>query len=166
VVARLREVSVGGGLAGDVHARLTARLEEKHKALLAERAQLPKALARHAAEATKWVDSLSTLEGAAKRLVEEKLTAAEVEATGLKKRLAEVELALDAMKGEQLEAAWVAQALADLDAVWNALTATNRGRLLRALVGRVVVNEATGRVDVHLVHSGEAAATRREEVAA
>ncbi|SEU39134.1 hypothetical protein [Stigmatella erecta] len=123
-------------------------------------------MARRAGESAKWVDSLSKLEGPARRLIEEKLTAAEEESFGLKKRLAEVELALDAMKVEQLEAAWVAQALADFDAVWDALTATNRGRLLRALVGRVVVNEVTGRVDVHLVHSGEAAATRREEAVA
>ncbi|MDC0714280.1 recombinase family protein [Stigmatella sp. ncwal1] len=166
VVARLRDVSVGEGFAAQVHARLAARLEEKHKALRAEHAQLPKDMARRAVESEKWVDSLSKLEGPARRLVEEKLTAAEEEAADMRKRLAEVERALDAMEGERLEAAWVAQALADFDAVWNALTATNRGRLLRALVGRVVVNEVTGRVDVHLVHSGEAAATRREEAVA
>lgn len=166
VVARLREVSVGEGFAAQVHARLTSRLEEKHKALRAERAQLPRDLAKRAEESGKWVDSLSKLEGPARRLVEEKLTAAEEEVAGMRKRLAEVERVLDAMEGAKVEAAWVAQALADFDAVWDALTATNRGRLLRALVGRVVVNEATGRVDVHLAHAGEAVAPGREGVAA
>ncbi|WP_426747387.1 recombinase family protein [Myxococcus faecalis] len=166
VVTQLREVSVGGGFAAQVHARLTTRLEEKHQALRAERAQLPKDLARRVAESAKWVDSLSKLEGPARRLVEEKLTAAEVEVTGMRKRLAEVERALDAIEGEKVEAEWVAQALGSFDAVWDALTPTNRGRLLRALVGRVVVNEATGQVDVHMAHAGEAAATGREEVAA
>jgi site-specific DNA recombinase len=166
VVARLREVSVGEGVSAQVHARLAARLEEKHKALRAERAQLPKDMARRAGEAAKWVDSLPSLEGPARRLVEEKLTAAEEEAVGMRKRLAEVERALDFMEGEKLEAAWVTQALTDFDAVWDALTATNRGRLLRALVGRVVVNEVTGRVDVHFVQAGEAALTKREEAVA
>ncbi|MCP3104205.1 recombinase family protein [Myxococcus sp. K15C18031901] len=166
VVARLRAVSVGEGFAAQVHARLTARMEEKHQALRAERAQLPRDLAKRAGESSKWVDSLSKLEGPARRLVEEKLTASEEEVAGMKKRLAEVERALDATEGERLEAAWVAQALADFDAVWDALTATNRGRLLRALVGRVVVNETTGQVDVYLAHASEAAAPGREEVAA
>lgn len=166
VVARLREATVGGAFAGDVHARLMVQLEEKRKALRAERAQLPKAMARRAAESAKWVDSLSTLAGPARRLVEEKLTAAEIEAAGLRKRLAEVERALDATEGEELEAEWVAQVLADFDAVWDALTATNRGRLLRALVDRVVVNDETGRVDIHLIHVGEDAAPVRVEAAA
>ncbi|WP_426755109.1 hypothetical protein [Myxococcus sp. Y35] len=48
----------------------------------------------------------------------------------------------------------------------NALTVINRGRLLRALAGLVVVSEAAGQVDVHLAHAGEAAALGREEVAA
>ncbi|NNC19526.1 recombinase family protein [Corallococcus exiguus] len=166
VVARLREVSVGEGFAAQVHARLTARLEEKHKALRAERAQLPKDLAKRAGESAKWVDSLSKLEGPARRIVEEKLTAAEEESAGMKKRLVEVERALDAMEGEKLEAAWVARALADFDAVWDALTAANRGRLLQALVGRVVVDEETDRVDVHLALAGETATPGRKEVAA
>ncbi|WAM28325.1 recombinase family protein [Myxococcus sp. NMCA1] len=166
VVTQLREVSVGDGFAAQVHSRLTARLEEKHQALRAERAQLPRDVAKRAAESSKWVDSLSKLEGPARRLVEEKLTAAEEEVAGMRKRLAEVERALDAMEGEKVEAEWVAQALADFDAVWAALTAANRGRLLRALVGRVVVNEATGQVDVHLAHAGESATLKREEVAA
>ncbi|WNZ60881.1 recombinase family protein [Myxococcus sp. MxC21-1] len=166
VVTQLREVSVGDGFAAQVHARLTARMEEKHKALRAERAQLPRDFARRAGEASKWVESLSQVESPARRLLEEKLTAAEEEAAGMKRRLAEVERALDAMEGEKLEAAWVAQALADFDAVWDALTATNRGRLLRALIAWVVVSEATGRVDVHLADAGEAAAPGREEVAA
>ncbi|GEL74885.1 recombinase family protein [Myxococcus virescens] len=166
IVARLREVSVGEGFAAQVHARLTARMQEKHKALRAERAQLPKDLAKRTRESTKWVDSLTKLEGPARRLLEEKLTAAEEEGAGMRKRLAEVERALDAIEGEKVEAAWVAQALGNFDAVWDALTSTNRGRLLRALVGRVVVNEATGKVDVHMAHAGEAAATGHEEVAA
>lgn len=166
VVTQLREASVGEGFAAQVHARLTARMEEKHKALRAERAQLPRELARRAEESGKWADSLSKLEGPARRLIEEKLTAADEEVAGMKKRLAEVERALDAIEGEKVEAAWVAQALANFDAVWDALTAINRGRLLRALVGRVVVNEATGRVDVHLTQAGEDAAPGRAEVAA
>ncbi|RJS14248.1 recombinase family protein [Corallococcus sp. H22C18031201] len=166
VVAQLREVSVGEGFAVQVHARLTARLVEKHEALRVERAQLPRDLAKRAGESRKWVDSLSKLDGPARRLVEEKLTAAEEEVAGMRKRLAEVERALDAVKGEEMEAAWVAQSLADFSVVWDALTAVNRGRLLRALVGRVVVNEATGQVDVHLAHAGDGASPERGEAAA
>ncbi|MBU8900708.1 recombinase family protein [Corallococcus sp. M34] len=166
VVARLREVSVGDAFAAQVHARLLARMEAKHQALRTERMQLSKELARAAKESEKWVDSLSKLEDPARRVVETKLTAAEEEAVRLKQRLAQVERALDAVKGEEMEVAWVAQSLADFSVVWDALTTVNRGRLLRALVGRVVVNEATGQVDVHLAHTGDGAPPERGEAAA
>jgi len=38
--------------------------------------------------------------------------------------------------------------------VQQAMTTPNRGRLLRALLDRVVVEETSGRVDIHLVDSG------------
>ncbi|AKF80115.1 resolvase [Myxococcus fulvus 124B02] len=166
VVEQLREASVGGPLAGDVYARLTTRLEEKHQSLRAERAQLPKELARLSKESAKWVDSLSQLEGPARRVAEAKLMAAEEKAVGLEKRLAEVECGLDATKGEKLEAAWVAQALADFDAVWDALVPANRGRLLRALIGRVVANEVTGCIDVYLAQAGDGVVATRGTAAA
>lgn len=42
-------------------------------------------------------------------------------------------------------------ALRDFNLVWEAMTIPNRGRLLRALLDRVVVEETSGRVDIHLV---------------
>lgn len=166
VVAQLRAASVSGPLAKDVHARLTARLEAKHQALRSERVKLPKELVRLEKESTKWLASLSSLEGTERRRVEAKLTIAEEEEAGLKRRLAEVERSLEATEKERVEVEWVAQALADFDAVWDALVPANRGRLLRALIERVVVNDATGCVDVYLAQSDEAAVPMGAGVAA
>ncbi|WP_408890099.1 hypothetical protein ACJ2CR_02520 [Myxococcus faecalis] len=42
-------------------------------------------------------------------------------------------------------------ALCDFNLVWEAMTLPKCGRLLRALLDRVVVEETSGRVDIHLV---------------
>jgi hypothetical protein len=60
---------------------------------------------------------------------------------------------------------WVAGCLADFDAVWDVLTPENRGRLLRAIVQRVEVNEPGNQVAVVLADLGaEVAAPDQPEV--
>jgi hypothetical protein len=48
----------------------------------------------------------------------------------------------------------VVRALADFDAVWDALTIENQARLVRALVRRVEVNETTGEATAILTDLG------------
>ena len=70
---------------------------------------------------------------------------------------AERELAnLDAL---EVEVAWVARCLTDFDGVWDVLTPENRGRLLRAVIQRVEVNEPANQVSVFLADLGAEAPT-------
>jgi hypothetical protein len=49
--------------------------------------------------------------------------------------------------------------------VWEAMSTANRGRLLRALVERVVINESGGKVEIHLANLDEVAGLEQQEAA-
>jgi len=65
---------------------------------------------------------------------------------------AERELAnLDAI---EVEASWVADCLAEFHQIWDVLTPENRGRLLRAVIQRVEVDEPANQIKVFLADLG------------
>jgi site-specific DNA recombinase len=55
----------------------------------------------------------------------------------------------------EIETSWVARCLADFDPIWDVLTPENRGRLLRAVVQYVEVDEPANRVKVFIVDLGD-----------
>lgn len=69
-------------------------------------------------------------------------------------RLVETESELGNLDAVEVEATWVAACLTDFDKVWDVLTPENRGRLVRAVVQRVEVNETTNEVTVMLTDLG------------
>jgi hypothetical protein len=81
----------------------------------------------------------------------------------LQTQLATAEREIANLDAVEVEASWVAQCLADFDKVWNVLTPENRGRLLRAVVQRVEVDEPAGKVSVVIAEFG---LPQRQEVAA
>lgn len=48
----------------------------------------------------------------------------------------------------EVEAGWVSRCLVDFNRVWDSLSTENRGRLVRAVVERVEVDEPSGDVRV------------------
>jgi site-specific DNA recombinase len=55
----------------------------------------------------------------------------------------------------EIGTSWVARCLADFDAIWGVLTPENRGRLLRAVIQSVEVDEPANRVRVFIVDLGD-----------
>ncbi len=114
--------------------RLRERVDGERARLEAERAQLPARLAQLRAERARVADALvhagprghAALEGRLAELAE--ATAAQED------RHAHVARALAALRGREIEARWVADALADFDQLWALMTAENQGRLLRAII--------------------------------
>jgi hypothetical protein len=97
-------------------------------------------------------EDLSKFEGRARELVEAKLRAATDTLVAAERQLAETErdtLDLDVAVNE---AAWIVGALGNFAKVWKMMTPENQGRLLRALVAEVRVQEATGVVEVELMN--------------
>jgi site-specific DNA recombinase len=151
VIERLREAVVAGSLASEVEASLKERLRARRKALLIERKRLPGQIAALSAEGKRLLDTLSGVDGVARRLAEERLQGIGDELGRCEARLATVERELAVVDKTDLESSWVASCLNDFTAIWDVLTPENQGRLLRAVVQQVNVDEPSNQVKVFMV---------------
>jgi site-specific DNA recombinase len=88
--------------------------------------------------------------GHGRTVLHERLEERGTELAALQTRLDRVERELAALVDARVEADWLERTLGEFDAVWDALTPENQGRLIRAIVDRVVVDEATGSVKMYV----------------
>jgi len=163
VVQRIREATADGSLAQDVTRRVTERLAGQRKELQTERQALPPAIAKLSAEGRRLAEALRQADGPAHRLVEEQLQGVAIDLGRQEARLAEVERQLAHLDTVEVEAGWVTQVLGDFDAVWDVLTPENRVRLVRAVVGEVVVDEPNGTIEAVLTDLGAAGGDTEDE---
>jgi hypothetical protein len=154
VVERLREATADGTLAAEVAEGVKARVGERRKGLVTERQKLPPEIASLSAEARRIVDTMASLTGTARKLVDERLQGVGDELARCEAQLTAAERELANLDALQVEVDWVAGCLTDFDGVWDVLTPENRGRLLRAVVQRVEVNEPANKVSVFLADLG------------
>ena len=90
------------------------------------------------------------------RLLDAKLEEVGDQLSQLKARLAEVQRRLIVLKDTDVEIEWVKSCLTGFDRVWDTLSSENRGRLVRAIVERVEVDEPNGDVRAFLADLGPA----------
>ncbi len=119
------------------------------------RATLPKAIAALTAEGQALVRKVQETTGPATHLLGRRLQEVGAELARREQRLAEVERRLTALDDRVAEAEWVASVLRDFDALWDIMTPANRYRLVHAVVTRVVVNEATEKIEITLAEFDE-----------
>ena len=146
IVERIREATIGGTLAGDVEQRLRARIEGDREALRTERRELPARIAKLSAEGRRLVEKIGEATGAASSLINQRIEEVGAELGRCQALLAEVEYGITLLDQAEIEARHVVQALANFDDVWELLTTANRGRLVRALVRSIEIDEPTGAV--------------------
>ena len=127
------------------------RLKGRRTDLLTERKKLPSQIAALSAEGKRLLDAMADVDGVARRLAEERLQGLGNELGRCEARLATVEREFAAIEKTELDASWVARCLNDFTAIWDVLTPENRGRLLRAVVQRVEVDESANQVKVLMV---------------
>jgi hypothetical protein len=141
VIERLRETTVAGTLATAVAAGVKERAAGRCKDILTERQKLPAEIASLWDEGKRLVETIASVNGAARRLLDNRLGEIGEQLARCETRLAAAERDLANLDAIEIEATWVAQCLADFDKVWDVLTPENRSRLLRAVVQRVEVDE-------------------------
>ncbi len=151
VIERLREAVAAGSLASEVEASVKERLKGRRKDLMTERKKLPAQIAALSTEGRRQLDTMADVDGVARRLADERLQGLGNELGRCESRLATVERELGAIKTTELESSWVARCVNDFSAIWDVLTPENRGRLLRAVVQRVEVDEPANKVKVFMV---------------
>lgn len=84
-------------------------------------------------------------------MVEQRLNVETQRLAAAERQLNDASRAIDRLETTAAEVKHVLGALRDFTVVWEAMTIMNRGRLLRAVIDRVVVDEPSGRVEIHLV---------------
>jgi site-specific DNA recombinase len=152
VVARIIDATGDGTLVAGARAALEKHLQVRRERLKQRRAELPARVAAASASVARYVEELTQVEGRAREAVAQRLEQESEHLAVLEGNLAEVERTLGALEDQRAEGEWVARALGDFARVWEVLTPPNRGRLLRALVEKVVVDERGEQVEVHLVN--------------
>jgi len=150
VLERLRQATADGAPATDIVASVKSRAAARRKDILVERKKLPAEIASLSDEGKRLVETIATVNGAARRLLDDRLGEIGQQLARCEARLAAAERDLGNLDAVEIEAAWVAQCLADFDKVWNVLTPENRARLMRAVIQRVEVDEPSNKVSVHI----------------
>ena len=139
--------------------RLRDKVEAERARLESVRAQLPGQIAQLAAERGRTVDALLHAGPRGRTALEERLGELARAIETSEARQHRVLHELEALRRQEVEAQWVADALADFDQLWAVMTPENRGRLVRALVHEVTV-EPGGAIAIAIgpLVAGEAAA--------
>jgi site-specific DNA recombinase len=129
----------------------------RRAALAVDREQLRACVAKLSSEIRPLVDAVATASAPIRPHLEARLQQASDELACANARLADVERDLTDLDAVEIEAAWVASCLADFRSIWDVLTLDNRTRLLRAVVDRIVVDEAANELHVYMADVGAAA---------
>jgi len=139
--------------------RLDAKVDAERVRLETERGHLPGQIAELAAERARTVDALLHAGPRGRTALEERLGELARAIETAEGRQHRVLRELEALRRQEVETRWVADALADFDQLWEVMTPENRGRLVRALVHEVTV-EPSGELAIAIgaVVAGEVAA--------
>ena len=151
IVERLREATADGTLSRDVRRELLCKVAGQRQAVETERQALPAAIAKLSSEGRNLVETIGQTKGTAHRLLEERIEDIGEQLTKHERRLTEVQHALAAIDRTEIETQWVIESLTHFDTVWDALNLENQGRLVRAVVEKVEVDEQSGQVTAVLV---------------
>jgi DNA invertase Pin-like site-specific DNA recombinase len=152
VVERLTEATADGTLSTRIEDKLSARVAKERAAFVEVRRALAAQIAEASATTAKLTDEVVRLEGRARELALASLRAeaARLDDTERRFRAAEDD-AVDLVRAES-KREWFVGALRNFGKVWGEMTHENRGRLLRALVAKILVDEETGICRLELVN--------------
>lgn len=157
VVQQIRTGLVNRNLAADITAVVRARVQVRKAAMETVRRDLPRKIGQFSADGRRISVALLDAAPEARRFLDEELRRVNAELAAHERRLADAERDLAAIEQLEVEASWVARALEDFDAVWDVLTPDNRGRLVRAVVDRVEIEEDGRGITMRLadLHAGQ-----------
>jgi len=154
VIDRILEEASSPGLAREVEVELLARIEglrkthQQHIKVLRPRIKGLKVQGRRLAEQS------GESEGAARQLIEDRITDIGRELDEAQKQVVDAKRQIAVLDQAEVDGKWVAATLQDFDRIWDVMSLANKGRLVRAIVSKVVVDDARGSVVVELVDLG------------
>ena len=147
---RLGQLAATSGLAEEVEQELLAKIESLRKTLNRQRRVLPPKIKELKTRGRRMAQQCGETEGAAGSLLEDRIADIGRELDQAQRQLAETERQLAELQQSEVDGRWVTSMLGDFDQVWDVMSLVNRGRLVRALVKKVNVDDAVGSVTVEL----------------
>jgi DNA invertase Pin-like site-specific DNA recombinase len=166
VVDRIIEATRNGAISERIQRELDERIRRHKEQMEAMMKELPTRIAQSSANANRYAEELTRVHGAARHIIERKLEASSDELAYVEEQLARAQREFQALQAVGSDAREILIAAGKFEAIWEILSIENRGRLLRALVEKVVVHEAAGTVAVHLVDLSAVVSTQPMESAA
>ncbi|WP_437318699.1 hypothetical protein [Sorangium sp. So ce385] len=160
VVERFMEATTDGTLAERIQAKLAARVAKGRTTFGEVRRALSAHIADTSAAASKLTEEVMRLDGRARKLVEAKLRLEAARLDDAESKLRALEDNAENLELLESQREWFVGALRNFSKVWSDMTPENQGRLLRALVARVSVDEETGVCRVELVKFDAAASAK------
>jgi DNA invertase Pin-like site-specific DNA recombinase len=151
VVQRLRESVATPEMAAQVEAELLEQVERTRVSLARQRRRLREHVPRKEQEYRRANEETLTAEGKAWTVAKERADFLAAELNDAEAQLRDVERMLATLDQAEIDGLWVARMLRDFNQVWDVMTVENRGRLVRALVRQVVVDDAAGTCEVELL---------------
>ena len=149
VVERVTEWAGQHDLSQECHARFVPLLVQRKELLESQRHHLAERLGEANARCGKLADEWVNAEGAVKGVLRQRVDATTTELEQLKQASADATRQLAEVAERQYDLEWVARALSNFRTLWTAMTSVNRGRLMRGLLEKLVVHEASGKVEIH-----------------
>jgi len=146
VVDKVRDVAADPRLVDELFGRLQCRIEERREPLKTERRKIPTRIASLSAEAQRLAEDIGRAEGPARNHLDKRLGEVGDDIARAEARLAEVERMLAQIDCIEIDARWVTETLSQFDAAWDILSHENRGRLVRAIIKQVDVDEPNGTI--------------------
>jgi hypothetical protein len=152
VVERVGEWAAQRDLTQECHARLVPLLVQRKELLESQRHHLAARVGETSARCGKLADEWVDAEGAVKGVLGKRVDAATSELEQLKQAAGDVARQLAEVAERQYDLQWVARALSNFRTLWDAMTSINRGRLMRGLLEKIIVHEASGKVEIHFAN--------------
>ena len=150
VLGKIREELATSEMTAAVLDELTPRIEVRSRILRAQQKAIPREIADLSAEGRRLAKQMEGARDGVRRLLDERLRDLGAKLDDAEQRLAEVERQIAALDGASATREWVAATLTDFDPMWAVMTDDNRARLARVLIDRVVVDGATGDIEIAL----------------
>ena len=151
VVAWIRGAVASKEILAQVEEALETRIEVLRRPLRKQRRNLRDHLRHKEQEHRRAVDDAANAQGGSRELLEEQASFLAEELAAVQARFQDTRQRLAAVEQAEMDGKWVASMLRDFDRIWDVMSVENRGRLMRALIRTVTVDDAAGTVEVELV---------------
>ncbi|HMA96475.1 MAG TPA: recombinase family protein, partial [Polyangiaceae bacterium] len=155
VVERVTEIVGVGEFVEESYGELAKRLQERVELLKTQQHALADRIGEVGARSGRLADEWVSAGVDVKDVLGQRLATASAELKHCELALAEVRTQLAIHQTRKFDVEWVARALSNFREVWAVMSTVNQGRLLRALIDHIVIDQDSGKVDIHLAHLDE-----------